>query len=84
LPPATSCVRTGCSGQLCVDLSFKLDGLSVTTCQWQDEFACYQNAICEVQASGRCGFTMTEELRTCLQDFTSPRPRRSSPPRPRP
>jgi hypothetical protein len=69
LPPATTCARAGCSGQLCVDASFGLDnGSVITTCEWREEFACYQAATCEVQDNGRCGFTVTPELTSCLDD----------------
>jgi hypothetical protein len=71
LPPAAECVRAGCSGQLCVDASFALDGM-ITTCQWQAEFACYQEASCEVQADGRCGFTQSPTLTECLRQYQAP------------
>jgi hypothetical protein len=65
LPTAKSCMTAGCSGQLCVDASFNLDGM-ITTCQWREEYACYQAARCEVQENGHCGFTWTSELENCL------------------
>lgn len=54
------CIRTGCSGQICADQEM------MTTCEFREEYACYQGAICERQANGECGFTPTEELTACL------------------
>lgn len=57
------CVVGGCSSQLCVDAS---EGDIVNTCEWREEYACYRNATCERQASGQCGWTMTDDLNACL------------------
>lgn len=69
-PSATSgsCHVGGCSGQLCVDA--KDDGIS--TCEWREEYACYQKATCERQKSGSCGWTETKALRACLDDAKKP------------
>lgn len=56
------CKVAGCSGQLCVEEGD--DGIS--TCEWRDEYACYQTATCERQDDGECGWTDTPELRACL------------------
>lgn len=59
--PATgTCRPTGCSGQVCSDQEMATD------CQYKEEYACYQNARCERQADGQCGWTMTAELEQCL------------------
>jgi hypothetical protein len=58
---ADTCYRGGCSGQVCSD-----DPDVITTCEWRDEYACYQAATCERQPNGRCGFTPTPELDACL------------------
>jgi hypothetical protein len=55
-----SCMRTGCSGQVCSDTEV------ITTCEWRPEYACYKGARCELQADGKCGFTRTAELTACL------------------
>lgn len=60
-----TCVRGGCSGQLCVDE--KESAEIVTTCEYREEYGCYAEAACEVQSSGDCGFTETDELKACLQ-----------------
>jgi hypothetical protein len=56
------CIKTGCSGQVCADRDV------ITTCIYRAEYACYQQAKCERQTDGRCGFTMTTELRACLRN----------------
>lgn len=63
---SVECVRSGCSGQLCVDAN-QADGL-VTTCEWNEEYACYDAAICEIQSDGLCGWTLTAELITCVSE----------------
>lgn len=55
------CFVGGCSGQLCTD---QPDAAS--TCEWRDEYACYQSATCERQGDGQCGWTKTAELEKCL------------------
>lgn len=77
----SSCVRAGCSGQLCVssDLSDSLNGI-ITTCEYLPIYACYQDAACELQPDGSCGFTPTQELQQCLNEFASPTPSPSSSP----
>ena len=69
LPPemprsSGGCVVGGCSSQLCVEGP---GGDVVSTCEWREEYACYQNAVCERQTNGACGWTQTEELSLCLE-----------------
>jgi heat shock protein HslJ len=65
LPPQASkqCVVGGCSGQVCSDTHD-----IATTCEWREEYACYQKAVCERQASGQCAWTETEALNACLSE----------------
>jgi len=65
---ATSCVRAGCSGQLCISETEAEAGGGVSTCEYRDEYACYQAATCEVQSNGTCGFTDSPDLESCLAD----------------
>jgi hypothetical protein len=58
--PLAPCVRTGCSGHVCADQH------RYTTCEFRPEYACYQQATCERQADGACGFTQTPALSACL------------------
>ncbi|MFK7987440.1 MAG: Kazal-type serine protease inhibitor domain-containing protein [Sandaracinaceae bacterium] len=61
---AVACRVAGCSGQLCVG-----DGEpGFSTCEWHESYACYRSATCEAQADGSCGWTETDELRSCLTD----------------
>ena len=53
-------MKTGCSGQVCSDQEV------ITTCEFRTEYECYKRAACERQRNGECGFTMTRELRACL------------------
>lgn len=64
-PPGGVCVRGGCSGQLCVE-----GGMDIaSTCGWRPVYQCYQEATCERQLNGQCGFTPAHELVECLERF---------------
>lgn len=56
------CVVGGCSEQLCVSDSVK----ATSTCEWLESYACYKDATCELQKDGKCGWTMDDELKECL------------------
>ena len=58
---AADCFIGGCSGQVCSDH----EGV-VTTCVANPDYVCYEDATCERQSSGQCGWTQTGELTTCL------------------
>jgi len=60
---ASECRPTGCSGQVCADEDI------ITTCEYLPEYACYENAVCERQPDGECGWTMTDELINCLAQY---------------
>ncbi len=61
-PSASECVRSGCSGTICVEPGKEM----VTTCEFKPEYACYDQARCERQPNGECGWTPTPELDNCL------------------
>jgi eight-cysteine-cluster-containing protein len=61
---AMSCVKSGCSGQLCVDST---QAPVMTTCEYKEYYACYKNTSCEVQQNGNCGWTKTPAYLDCLQ-----------------
>ncbi len=61
-----NCVVGGCSGQFCLSQE-ESEGV-VSTCEWTQAYACYQTAECKTQADGACGWTMTEELTSCLEN----------------
>ncbi|MEK7180345.1 MAG: Gmad2 immunoglobulin-like domain-containing protein [Patescibacteria group bacterium] len=58
--PNRECKPTGCSGQICSDEDV------ATTCEWSPVYSCYQNAECKRQNNGKCGFTETPELTSCV------------------
>lgn len=58
------CAVAGCSSQLCV--SAEEASTIMTTCEFRAEYACYQEASCEPQADGKCGWTNTPTLTQCL------------------
>lgn len=57
-----ACVVGGCSGSVCTEPGNDM----MTTCEMKPEYACYQDAKCEVQANGRCGWTTDAPLEKCL------------------
>ena len=57
------CVHGGCSSQLCTEAS---DEPIASTCEFREEYACYQAAECARQADGQCGFTESDALSECL------------------
>jgi len=61
------CYVGGCSSQIC-----STDPNVVTTCEFKEEYACYNEAKCERQASGQCGWTETPELNICLSAVLNP------------
>jgi len=62
-PPGAGCVRAGCSDHLCVE-----EGVDIaSTCEWRPVYECYQQATCERQQNGQCGFTPTHEFVECLE-----------------
>ena len=58
-----ACKRAGCSGEFCVNVD-EPDVFS--TCLYEEEYACYDDARCEVQADGNCGWTEDLVLLQCL------------------
>jgi hypothetical protein len=65
LPPVheTSCVRSGCNGERCVERGRDV----VTACVVDAASECLREATCEPQAGGECGFTLTDEQKACLE-----------------
>lgn len=59
------CAVGGCSSQICGEAGEVED--IATTCEYRDEYACYQSARCEKQADGQCGWTEDAELQQCLE-----------------
>ena len=63
---AAPCKKTGCSGIICAEED------KVSTCEFKPEYACYQQATCERQADGACGWTKSAELDACLANPPAP------------
>ncbi len=61
------CYIGGCSQQLCSDQPD-----AVSTCEYREEYSCYQTATCERQSSGQCGWTQSTALNTCLNVILYP------------
>lgn len=59
---AGPCYVGGCSAQICSDQKDV-----VSTCEFKKEYACYKTAECKRQADGKCGWTNTPQLTSCLQ-----------------
>ena len=66
IPGEIGCIPAGCSSQLCLDAD--IAPTITTTCEWRDEYMCYRKAACERQKDGQCGWTMTDELRSCIDE----------------
>jgi len=60
-PVQGGCYVGGCSSQICSDQPDM-----ASTCEYRESYACYQNATCERQQSGECGWTQTPALSACL------------------
>ncbi|MBX3190025.1 MAG: hypothetical protein KF819_23570 [Labilithrix sp.] len=56
----TDCKKTGCSGEICSDQDV------ASACIWAEHFACYATAKCERQSNGKCAWTPTAELTSCI------------------
>lgn len=54
------CIISGCSNQICSDEK------TITSCEYNRQYACYSGAICEKQEKGECGWTITQEIQSCL------------------
>ncbi len=76
IPPGAGpggCVTAGCSGTACVAPDHPLaTGEMATTCEFKPEYACYEQASCDKQADGACGWTQTPELQACLANPPAP------------
>lgn len=57
-----ACKVSGCNSELCVSAGESIS----STCQYKEEYSCYQSASCEVQPSGECGWTPTDKLNQCI------------------
>ncbi len=63
VPYDDRCYVGGCSAQYCSE-----NPALVSTCEFKEEYACYQKAECARQQSGECGWTESAELNACLMN----------------
>lgn len=66
-PPPGVCRPTGCGSELCADK----DSPIFSICLYRPEYVCYKSATCERQMDGECGWTMTPELQSCLDNAST-------------
>jgi len=63
-------IASFCNGPIeCVNADVVRSGMA-GTCEYRERYACYKNAgnICEVQSTGNCGWTQTDELQVCIAE----------------
>ena len=65
---AGACIKTGCGGTVCADPGNDM----MTTCEFKPEHACYRTATCEKQADGKCAWTQSPQLTSCLASPPAP------------
>ena len=56
-----SCFIGGCNAEVCSD-----QRQVFSPCIWRNAYACFEDARCERQPDGACGWTPTPELEACL------------------
>ncbi len=59
------CQLSGCSAQICQNGD---EEPMASDCMFRPAYECYKTGRCEKQATGECGWTMTDELSACLMD----------------
>ncbi|MFA6257365.1 MAG: hypothetical protein WC646_03635 [Candidatus Paceibacterota bacterium] len=63
-PQQGGCYVGGCSNQICSD-----QPSAISTCEYRPEYSCYSQAgVCERQASGQCGWSLTPQFYSCTQN----------------
>lgn len=63
------CMVSGCSEQLCIPTSQQ--GNIMTICEYLEKYICYKAATCEKQTNGQCGWTQTDQLKSCLNKYSA-------------
>jgi eight-cysteine-cluster-containing protein len=70
-PTDENCVVGGCSGTICMSKEDMENGGLATTCEYKEEYKCFEKAICETQADGNCDWTETEEYKQCMDSVNN-------------
>lgn len=55
------CVISGCSSQVCASEPV------ITDCEYEAEYICFGQAMCEKQDDGQCSWTISDEVGECVQ-----------------
>ncbi|MDA1196434.1 MAG: eight-cysteine-cluster domain-containing protein [Nanoarchaeota archaeon] len=58
------CMTSGCSSTLCQKAN---DNPTYTTCEWQEQYACYRQISCGCN-QGSCNWQETQEFQACLKE----------------
>ena len=58
----TKCEIGGCSSQICA----KTGKIGIDTCEWKPEYACYKNAVCDINKDDICQWIPDKTLSECL------------------
>lgn len=59
-PAPTTCMRTGCSAQVCAAAPV------FTTCEYRDWYQCFDLATCGASADGECGWQGNAAFEACM------------------
>jgi len=59
-----SCKIGGCNGEICQEAD---EETRASICIYDPKYDCYKSAVCERQINGRCGWTQTDKLNSCLE-----------------
>lgn len=66
---AGGCKIGGCNSELCLPDN---DTSTISSCGKTEMSQCYSGKECKVQNDGKCGWTMTDELNSCLVSASFP------------
>lgn len=61
------CEVSGCNQEICSEKGKKM----ISPCVILPQHECLRKTQCEVQSSGKCGWTQNEEYRNCLKRFVN-------------
>lgn len=67
LDKRSGCQVVGCNNEWC--LSPEEASVIEHTCDNKLEYVCYQDAVCQTQPDGQCGWEQTPELTSCLDRY---------------
>ncbi len=63
------CIIAGCNREKCVEEN-NTASPSMSPCVFKEEHSCYVTlGLCEADENGKCGWKLTEDLKSCLEQF---------------